>query len=142
MADVKRVSKATAIAWGILALVAEIGPARAQQAVIPSTTGTISIAGTVAASTKVVSGIAGQRIYVTSVALVPVATAVVTFTTGTGANCGTNTANVTGALTFTAGQTLTLGTGNGAVWVLPLGFDLCVTIATAAAPGSMAFSQF
>lgn len=117
--------------------------ALAQQAVVvPATTNQISIAGTVAASTKIISGISGKSIYVTALILVPVATGVVTFTTGTGTNCGTSTANVTGAMTFAAGQTLSLGSGNGAIIVIPQGFDLCITIATAAAPGALAYSIF
>ncbi len=117
--------------------------ALAQQSVnIPAPTNQISIAGTVATATKIVSGIAGRSIYVTAILQVPVATSVVTYTTGTGTNCGTGTANVTGALTFAAGQVLSLGDGYGAVLVLPQGNDLCITIATAAAPGSLAYAQF
>lgn len=118
--------------------------ALAQQSVfVPATTNQISLAGTVAASTRIVTGIAGKRIYVTQVNMIPLATSVVTFTTGTGTNCGTNTASVTGAMTFTTGnQPLNLGVGNGAVFVLPAGNDLCVTIATAAAPGSLAYAIF
>lgn len=120
-----------------------IESAPAQQAVVvPATTNQISVAGTVAAATKIVSGITGKSIYVTGMALIPVATSVVTFTTGTGTNCGTSTASVTGAMTFAAGQTLTYGVGNGAIFVLPQGNDLCITIATAAAPGSLAYSIF
>lgn len=126
-----------------LGLLLCLGPATAQQSVfVPATTNSIQIAGTVAASTRIVTGIAGKRIYVTSLLLTPVATAVVTFTTGTGTNCGTNTANVTGAMTFAAGQELNFGTGNGAFWALPTGFDLCVTIATAVAPGSLSYAIF
>lgn len=118
-------------------------PAAAQQAVVvPATTNQISITGTVATATKIVTGITGKSIYVTGVALVPVATSVVTFTYGTGTNCGTGTASITGAMTFAAGQTLTYGIGNGAVFVLPQGNDLCITIATAVAPGSLAYSIF
>lgn len=117
--------------------------ALAQQAVVvPATTAQISIAGTVAASTKIISGITGKQIYVTALMQVPVATAVVTYTTGTGTNCGTSTASVTGAMTFAAGQVLNMGNGYGAFMVLPSGNDLCITIATAAAPGSLAYSQF
>lgn len=124
-------------------LLASVCAALAQQSVfVPATTSSIQIAGTVAASTRIVTGIAGKRIYVTSLLLTPVATAVVTFTTGTGTNCGTNTANVTGAMTFAAGQEVNLGTGNGAFWALPAGFDLCVTIATAVAPGSLSYAIF
>ncbi len=120
-----------------------ITSAFAQQSVIvPATTNQISIAGTVATSTRIVTGISGKSIYVTAILLVPVATSVVTFTTGTGSNCGTGTANVTGALTFTAIQTVSHGIGNGAVFVIPQGNDLCITIATAAAPGSLAYSIF
>lgn len=117
--------------------------AQAQQSVFaPATTNQISVAGTVAASTRIVTGIAGKSIYVTALSLIPVATAVVTFTTGTGTNCGTNTASVTGAMTFATGQVLSFGIGNGAVFVLPSGNDLCITIATAAAPGALAYSIF
>ncbi len=117
--------------------------ALAQQAVVvPATTGQISIAGTVATSTKIISNIAGKQIYVTGLLLVPVATSVVTFTYGTGTNCGTGTTSITGAMTFATGQTVAHGSGNGAVFVLPQTVDLCITIATAAAPGSLSYSQF
>ncbi|HEX4919316.1 MAG TPA: hypothetical protein VFV92_01075 [Candidatus Bathyarchaeia archaeon] len=117
-------------------------PAASQPVLIPATTAQVPITGTIAAATRIVTGVAGKQIYVTAVMQIPVATSVVTYTTGTGSNCGTSTANVTGAMTFAAGQTLTLGDGYGAVWVLPAGFDLCVTIATAVAPGSLAYGIF
>jgi hypothetical protein len=125
-------------------LVASVSAALAQQSVfVPATTNQIAIAGTVAASTRIVTGIAGKRIYVTAVALVPtVAAAVVTFTTGTGTNCGTSTASVTGAMTFATTTPFILGVGNGAVFVLPAGFDLCITIAAQAAPGALAYAIF
>lgn len=130
----------------IAALLISLGlasAALAQQSVfVPATTNQIAIAGTVAASTRIVTGIAGKRIYVTALLLTPVATGVVTFTTGTGTNCGTSTASVTGAMTFAAGQEVNWGTGNGALFVLPAGFDLCITIATAAAPGALAYAIF
>lgn len=128
---------------GLVLWLGAAGAALAQQSVfVPATTNQISIAGTVATSTRIVTGIAGKSIYVTGVALIPVATSVVTFTYGTGTNCGTGTTSITGAMTFAAGQTLTYGIGNGAVFVLPQGNDLCITIATAAAPGSLAYSIF
>ncbi len=123
--------------------------AQAQQAVVvPATTTQVAVAGTVAASTKIISGITGKQIYVTALNLIPVATAVVTFTYGTGTNCGTGTGSLTGAMTFATGQVLSAGNGYGAVFVVPLTTptgtpnDLCVTIATAAAPGSIAYSIF
>lgn len=105
-------------------------------------TASIPIAGTVAASTRIVTAVQGRQIIVTSVNLVPVATASVLFTYGTGTNCGTGTVNITGTMVFSAGQTLNLGSGLGGLWVLPQNVDLCVTIATAAAPGSLAYSVF
>lgn len=110
--------------------------------VVPATTNQISITGTVATSTRIITGDANRQIYVTALLLVPVATSVVTFTYGTGSNCGTGTTSLTGAMTFAAGQVVNHGVGNGAIFVLPKGVDLCITIATAAAPGSLAFSRF
>lgn len=110
--------------------------------VVPATTAQIPIVGTAAARTKIVTGINGKSIYVTAVQLVPVATSAVTFSTGTGTNCASNTATLTGVLTFATGETLSFGSGLGAVWVLPSGFDLCITISTAVAPGSLAYAQF
>lgn len=119
-----------------------LAPAQPQPTVVPATQITISIAGTVAASTRIITGVTGKTIYVTGVNLIPVATSVVTFTQGTGTNCGTNTVSVTGAMTFAAGQILNYGDGNGAIWALIPGNDLCITIATAVAPGSLAYAQF
>lgn len=117
-------------------------PTRSQAPVVPSTQAQISIAGTVAAATEIIPLTAGQRIYVTGINLIPLATSVVTFTSGTGTNCGTNTTSVTGAMTFAAGQTLNYGTGNGAVLVATVSHALCITIATAVAPGSLAYAKF
>lgn len=119
-----------------------LAPVLAQSSVNPATQAQIAIVGTVAASTRIITGIASKRIYVTALLMIPVATGVVTFTTGTGTNCGTSTASITGAMTFSAGQIINHGDGTGAIFVLPAGFDLCVTIATAAAPGSLAYAQF
>ena len=120
-----------------------LAPAQAQQAVIvPATTTQIPIAGGTTTRLTLITGAAGKSIYVTSVDLVPVSTAVVTFSYGTGTNCGTGTTTVTGVLTFGAGQTYSKGSGYGAVWVVPPANDLCITITTAAAPGSIAYSQF
>lgn len=110
--------------------------------IVPATTTTISVTGTVAASTQIIAGITGQRIYITNISLTPVATSVVTLTSGTGTNCGTGTTSLTGAQTFTTGQTYRVGTGNGAVLVTAAGHSLCITIATAVAPGSIAYAQF
>lgn len=128
---------------GLLLTQLDRNSARAQQSVVvPATTSSITLNGGPATIAKIISGITGQRIYITQVSIVPVATAVVTLSQGTGTNCGTGTAAITSAMTFAAGQTFIAGTGNGAVFALNSGNDLCITTATAAAPGSLAFSQF
>jgi hypothetical protein len=109
---------------------------------VPSTMATIPIAGTVATSTRIITGNASKQIYVTALGLIPAATSVVTLTAGTGTNCGTNTTSLTGAMTFTTQAPFFYGSGYGAVLVLPKGYDLCITIATAAAPGTLAYAQY
>jgi hypothetical protein len=127
----------------LLGVLGDVGQVRAQQSVvIPGTTASIPVTGTVAGATVIVAGIGGKNIYVTSINLVPVATSVVTLTQGTGAGCGTGTTNVTGAMTFNAGQFLSVGGGYGAVLALLPGNSLCITIGTAAAPGSLSYSLF
>jgi hypothetical protein len=131
------------LSLALLLALALANSVQAQQAVVvPSTMVSVPITGTIAAATVLVTGQAGKSIYVTSVALIPVATSVVTFTQGTGAGCASGTSNVSGAMTFAAGQTLTFGDGYGVVWVLAPGNSLCITIATAAAPGSLSYALF
>jgi hypothetical protein len=117
--------------------------ASAQQSVFtPATMGTTPIAATTTTALRIINGIAGKSIYVTALNMIPVATSVVTFSAGTGTNCATGTTNLTGAMTFAAGQTLSLGNGYGAVLVVPQSADLCVTISTANAPGSLGYAIF
>ena len=120
-----------------------LGAAFGQSSVfVPATTTTTPITGTVATATRIIPGISGKSIYVTALNLVPVATSVVTLTAGTGTACGTGTVSLTGAMTFAAGQTVSLGNGYGTVLVVPQSTDLCITISTAASPGSIAYSLF
>lgn len=127
----------------LLLSLAAVAQAAAQSAVVvPATMATASIVGTVATSTKIISGIAGKTTYITALNLVPVATSAVTLTAGTGTNCGTGSVNLTGTMTFAAGQALHLGNGYGAVLVPPQGDDVCITIGTAVAPGSIGYAQF
>lgn len=115
----------------------------AQQSIVtPSTMFTTGISGAVASITKILSGISGQQIYITALALVPVATSQVTLSAGTGTNCGTGTVTLTGVMVFAAGQTLLYGDGYGAVIVAPSGSDVCITVATASAPGTIAWARF
>lgn len=115
--------------------------AQAQQ-LTPTTTNTIAVVGTVAAITKIISNVSGRFIYITGINLIPVATASVILSSGTGTNCGTNTAALTGTMIFAAGQTLTSGSGLGVILAAPVSSDICITIGTAAAPGFISYSVF
>lgn len=114
--------------------------ALAQTAMFPLPSIQTSITGTVAAATRIITVPTGKQIVITALQQVPVATSVVTYTYGTGTNCGTGTGSLTGAMTFAAGQILNMGSGNGPVMIVPAGNDVCVTIATAAAPGSLVYT--
>ena len=115
------------------------------QGIFPLPSFSIPIAGTVAASTRIIqapsagSGVSKQ-IIVTQYTLAPVATASVLFTAGTGTNCGTGTVNLTGTMVYSAGQAPSVGDGNGPVLIVPPGNDLCITVATAAAPGHLTYT--
>jgi hypothetical protein len=125
-----------------LALLASAGAQAQQSVVVPATTDTIAIAGTVAARTKIITGVVGKSIYVTALALVPASTSSVTFSYGTGTNCGTGTVNLTGIMTFNPGQTINYGSGYGTVLRVPDGNDLCITVGTTAAPGTLSYVIF
>lgn len=128
------------------ALVILLGLANAALAQnFPAPSNQVSIAGTVAARTRIVTvptsgaGVSRQ-IVVTALSQAPLATSVVTYSYGTGTDCGTDTGTLTGAMTFEAGDSINMGSGLGPVMVVPPGNDLCITIATAAAPGWLVYT--
>lgn len=127
------------LALAIFALALSVASATAQT-LFPLPSLNVPITGTVAASTRIITAPAGKQIVITQLSLIPVATAAVQFTYGTGTNCGTGTGNLTGAMTFAAGQVLNTGSGNGPVLIVPQNNDVCVTIGTAAAPGFLVYS--
>jgi hypothetical protein len=123
-----------------IALLALGASAGAQTAMFPTPSIQIAIAGTVAARTALIAAPTGKQIVVTALMMAPVATSAVLFTYGTGTNCGTGTTSLSGTMTFSAGQALAHGSGNGPVMIVPNGNDLCVTISTAAAPGTLVYT--
>jgi hypothetical protein len=84
-----RAIRALVCGFGLLLLT--VGASAQQSVVIPGTTASIPITGTIGAATVIVTGVAGKSVYVTAVGLIPVATSAVTFTQNTGAACGTGT---------------------------------------------------
>jgi hypothetical protein len=119
-------------------------PATSQSSVfVPATTATIPVVITTATTTLLVTGVVNQRVYVTAIDIVAAGTGNIQFIAGTGATCGTGTVNITGNYNLTAQTGFSKGTGNGAVWALPLGFSLCaVTSAAVGMPGSIAYAIF
>lgn len=131
--------------WLLLGLIygVSLAPIQAQQSVmVPATASTIGVVGTVSAITKTISGATGKRIYLTAVGFHPAATSVLTLTEGTGTNCATSPNVLYGPATFQASENWYQGTGNGAIITLSSGTDLCVTIATAVAPGFISYVLF
>jgi hypothetical protein len=103
-------------------------PVQAQQAVvIPATIVSVPVTGTIADATVVVAGAPGEMDLRHGSRACPVATAVETFTQGTGAACAGGTSNLSGTMTFAAGQTIsTLGLGGVTVVHLDVGGGLSV----------------
>jgi len=117
-------------------------PALAQQSVFVLATMASQLFSSTQAITQFVPAVAGKSIYITQITLRALTTAVVTLSYGTGTNCGTGTTTI---LVYTAGavaENILDGTGNGALYVVPQGNALCMTIATAAASGWVSWAQF
>ena len=133
------------IRWLVLAL-ALSSPAAAQPFTggpIPSATATAALPTSTQSRTTLIKGVAGQYIYVIGWHIIPASGAVVTWSTGTGTNCGTSNVILDGPNTY--GTTIApdnWGGNVGAVMIVPKGQDLCLTIATAAISGSIVTGQF
>jgi hypothetical protein len=118
------------------------GPARAQPTtLVPSTTASVALPTSTQAMTKLVSGVAGKSIYLTALHMIGAGAAVVTWSSGTGTNCGSNTVTLNAPETLATGSVTNLGSGLGAVMVVPAGSDLCLTVGTAAVSGWVAYGM-
>lgn len=109
--------------------------------VVPATQASVTFSA-VAAQTKLISGITGKSIYLTNISVHPASTSVLTLAYGTGTNCDTGNTVFYGPATFQGGENVYVGNGAGAIFVVPAGEDVCVTIATAVAPGWISYAQF
>lgn len=117
-------------------------PARAQfVGPVPATGASVTFSA-VTAITQIIPAITGQRIYLTNITIHPAATSVVTLSYGTGTNCGTGTTVFYGPATFQAGESVYDGNGAGAIFAVPVSNAVCITIATAVAPGWISYDQF
>jgi hypothetical protein len=118
--------------------------AQAQQSVqVPATMVSVPIVISTATTTLLVTGASGKSIYVTGVDVIAAGTGNIQFISGTGATCGTGTANVTGNYNLIAQAGLAKGAGNGALWVLAQGASLCaVTSAAVGMAGSLSYALY
>lgn len=118
--------------------------ALAQSAVVvPATMTSTAINISTATTTRLATGTSGKSIYVTQWNAVSGGTGNITWVAGTGATCGTGTVNLTGAYNLTAQVGAVVGTGYGAVLVVPQGFSLCATTSAAVQiSGSVAYAIF
>lgn len=109
---------------------------------VPVTQASVLFGSATTARVKLISGVAGKSIYITAMITHPTTTAVLTLSYGTGTNCGTNTVVFYGPSTFQNSENAYIGNGAGAVFVVPSAQDVCVTVATAIAPGWLSYAQF
>jgi hypothetical protein len=135
----KRISAALIILLGL----ATAALAQGSSPVAVATQKSIAVAISSATTTKLITENGTQSIYVTAADIIAAGTGNIQFISGTGATCGTSSANVTGNYNLTAQVGFTKGSGNGVVWVVPPGMALCaVTSAGVGMAGSIAYAQF
>lgn len=130
----------------LLPALAYCPPALAQQAFlgpVPTVQATLALPTSTQSRTKFISGVASKYTYITNWHIIPTSGAVVTWSYGTGTNCGTGTTTLDGPDTY--GTTIVpdnYGVGEGAILVAPEGVDICLTISTAAIAGSVGYGQY
>ena len=93
------------------------------------TTGFLNM--TTATTTKIITGVAGLQTYFTQVRFHAAGTTTAKLVTGTGANCGTGTADLTETLDLAASDGMVMGVGIGPVVIAGAGLDVCAVNSTA-----------
>lgn len=93
-----------------------------------------------ATTLKIVTGAATQQIRITAFLLTqPTSGTGISFTSGTGTNCGTGAAVLTGVFDVTVKTPYSAGNGSSAIIQAPVGTDVCVTAAGAGANGFISY---
>lgn len=89
---------------------------------------TVPISAAAAATSLLVNSGILNSVYVCGILFSQAATAgTVQFISGSGATCGSGTANVTGAMPVTAGQPVSYGNGGAVIMKTPVSNSLCLT---------------
>lgn len=95
------------------------------------------ITAAAASTTQQIAAVTGSKIYVCGYQMSQIATAgTVQWVYGTGANCGTGTTNISGAMGVTASSPITYGGGSAVIIIVPTSNALCLT--TTGAGGTVA----
>lgn len=98
---------------------------------------------TAASTTQIVALVAAQTIRICSFAISMSAAGTAKFVYGTGANCGTGTTDLTGAMTLATGSPLALNSGGGGALLRTASANaLCVTAVTGNVVGFVNYAQF
>jgi hypothetical protein len=133
-------TKDSAVPTRLVAMGARTG-ANADAVAQGATTVPINVSS--ATTTQIVGLSGGAKIYVTGLAVIAGGTGNITFVYGTGTNCGTGTTPLSGAFPLIANSGLTLGSGLGAVLMVPAGQALCVTTSAAVQmSGMVTYAQY
>ncbi len=95
-----------------------------------------------AATTEIVALTASQSIRVCSFSLSISLAGSAQWKTGTGTNCGSSTANLTGAYSIATGVTTSQGTGLGEIFKTPAANALCLTAVTGDVTGVVSYAKY
>lgn len=94
-------------------------------------------------TTELVPLSVGKQIFVTSWDVMSAGTGTIKLVYGTGSNCGTGTADLTGAYPLIAQAGIAKGNGLGVVLIVPKSNALCATTnASVQMSGSVSYAQF
>lgn len=93
------------------------------------------------ALTRIFPAVAGKSLYLTQLTVSGTAAGSLVLSTGTGTNCGTNTATIFSETTI-AGVSVSDGDGAGVLAVIGPNVDLCLTITSQSLIGWVSVAQF
>lgn len=97
---------------------------------------------TAAATTEIVALTSAQTIRICSVAVSMSLAGSVTFTSGTGTNCGTGTTALSGVMTLATGTPLVLSGMNGSILRPAVANAFCITAATGNVTGFVTYAKY
>jgi hypothetical protein len=133
-------TKDAAVPTRLVAMGARIG---ANEDAVAQGAATAAINVSTATTTQLVALSGTTKIYVTGLTVVAGGTGNITFVYGTGSACGTGTTSLSGAIPLIANAGLSLGSGLGAVLMVPAGQALCITTSAAVQmSGFVTYAQF